>query len=409
MTTSEIVTTDDLIQQIFSMAREQFTGWLDIGVPDGKNWRIYFWSGLICGGSGIHPIRSWCRQISRYCPQLIGDPIVQKFNQQDGNYRSLAKLVKQEKILQEQMLEIVEGTIIEILFDTIQLLTQQRSNSELGVNYSWIPQIIIDSPLVVLQADEMWRQAMHLWEAWQRGGLQEVSPNLAPKVLQPSELQRQTSELIYRNLLSLTDGNSTFRDLAVKSNRNLLLLTQPILPYIRQELIGLVEVDDLNVFIDFPVNTDDRASKNSEGNNLNISDYKPSSISPVVACIDDSRVDSIAINHIITNAGYQCITIQDGHEAISTLLSHKPDLIFLDLMMPITNGFEICAQIRRIPLFKDTPVIIVTSNDGVIDRTRAKIVGASGFLSKPIKREEVLKILQENILKAPRLKAGDES
>ncbi|MCP2731562.1 response regulator [Limnofasciculus baicalensis] len=397
MTTSEIVTTDDLIQQIIYRAIEQFTGWLEVAVSEKKKWRIYFWSGLISGGSSIHPMRSWYRQLSRHCPQLTGDPIAQEFHKQDGNYRFLVKLVKEEKISQEQMREVIEGNLIEIFFDIIQLFAQQSSDSKLGVNYSWIPQIIIDSPLVVLQANETWRQAMQLWEAWQRGGLTEVSPNLAPRVLQPEELQSQTSELIYRNLLSLADGNLTFRDLAVKLNRNLLLLIQPMLPYIRQELIGLIEVEDLNITINLPLDNDMKESKKLEADNLNTSGYKPSSISPLVACIDDSRVDNIAINHIITNGGYRCITIQDGYQAISTLLSHKPDLIFLDLIMPITNGFEICAQIRRIPLFKDTPVIIVTGKDGVIDRTRAKIVGASGFLTKPIKREEVLKILNTHL------------
>lgn len=397
MTTSEIVTTDDLIQQIISRASEQFTGWLEVAVSENKKWRIYFWSGLICGGSSIHPIRSWYRQISRHCPQLNEDPIDWEFHKQDGNYRSLVKLVKEEKISQEQMRDVVEGNLIEIFFDIIQLLIQQKSDSNLGVNYSWIPQIILDSPLVVLPANETWRQAMQLWEAWQRGGLTEVSPNLAPKILQEEELQSQTSELIYRNLLSLADGKLTFRDLAVKLNRNLLLLIQPMLPYIRQDLIRLVEVDDLNFSANFPPDNDPKEGENLETDNLNHSGYKPSSISPLIACIDDSRIDNIAINHIITNAGYQCITIQDGYQAISTLLSHRPDLIFLDLMMPITNGFEICAQIRRIPLFQDTPVIIVTGKDGVIDRTRAKIVGASGFLSKPIKREKVLKILQTHL------------
>lgn len=397
MKTSQILTTDDLIQQIISRAREQFTGWLDLGFSEDKNLRLYFYGGLIYSGSGIHPLRSWYRLLSRQSPELIEDPIAQKLPKQDGNYRLLTKLLKQEKISQEQMVEIIESTILEIIFDIFQLLAQPNYHSELAFNYSWISQTKIDSPLVAFHPEEMWRQGMQLWEAWQRGGLAEISPNLAPKVLQESELQRQTSELIYRNLLSLADGNLTFRDLAAKSNRNLLILTQPMLPYIRQNLIGLIPVDDLHISIDLPVYIDKTKEKKIEVDNLNNFESQPSSISPVVACIDDSRIDNIAISHIVTNAGYQCITIQDGYEAISTLLSHKPDLIFLDLIMPITNGFEICAQIRRIPVFKDTPVIIVTGKDGVIDRTRAKIVGASGFITKPIKQEEVLKILKHHL------------
>jgi two-component system, chemotaxis family, response regulator PixG len=82
-------------------------------------------------------------------------------------------------------------------------------------------------------------------------------------------------------------------------------------------------------------------------------------------------------------------------KALVQLLEHKPDLIFLDLVMPIANGYEICAQIRRVSAFKETPVIILTSNDGIVDRVRAKMVGSSGFLAKPIEQDRVLSVLQK--------------
>jgi chemotaxis family two-component system response regulator PixG len=83
------------------------------------------------------------------------------------------------------------------------------------------------------------------------------------------------------------------------------------------------------------------------------------------------------------------------------LIENKPDLIFLDLVMPIANGYEICTQIRRVSLFQTTPVIILTSNDGIVDRVRAKMVGSSGFLAKPIEREKVMTIV-ERYLEPPK-------
>jgi chemotaxis family two-component system response regulator PixG len=103
------------------------------------------------------------------------------------------------------------------------------------------------------------------------------------------------------------------------------------------------------------------------------------------------------MSQILTEAGYRFINIQDPVKALPILLEHKPSLIFLDLIMPVANGYEICAQIRRISVFKDTPVIIVTSNDGIVDRVRAKMVGASGFLAKPIDSEKVLKVLHRHL------------
>jgi chemotaxis family two-component system response regulator PixG len=78
--------------------------------------------------------------------------------------------------------------------------------------------------------------------------------------------------------------------------------------------------------------------------------------------------------------------------AIATLLNRKPHIIFLDLVMPNTNGYEICTQLRKVSAFRDTPIIILTGNDGIIDRVRAKVVGASDFMGKPVDAEKVLAI-----------------
>jgi chemotaxis family two-component system response regulator PixG len=77
------------------------------------------------------------------------------------------------------------------------------------------------------------------------------------------------------------------------------------------------------------------------------------------------------------------------------LLQHKPQFIFLDLVMPVANGYEVCGQIRKISLFQDIPVVILTGNDGIVDRVRAKLVGATDFLGKPIDEERVLAAIRK--------------
>lgn len=116
-----------------------------------------------------------------------------------------------------------------------------------------------------------------------------------------------------------------------------------------------------------------------------------------VVYIDDSPADSRTMAGIIRGAGYDYDNISEPLDAIPTLLELRPKLIFLDLVMPFTNGYEVCAQIRRTSTFRKTPVIIVTNNDGIIDRVRARIVGASGFFSKPVKEQRVLKVLNKHL------------
>lgn len=396
-TCQQVFTTDQLAQQIFDCAREQLTGRLDVEDLQGKQWTLYFSYGSISGGSGMHPIRSWNRQLSRHCPQLISELVDRQFDRAPSfDYDFLAEWVKQEKIQREQMVEMVENQVIEILFDIIQHRELLSKDREWQMTYKSVPEYAKTTSLVMMQPEDMWQQATKYWEAWQEAELADFSPNLAPVVLHAQELQQQTSELVYNNLTALGDGNSTLRDLAVKFNRSLLLLTKPLLPYLRDGLVELIEVKDLKSI--------QKPSTRDVTNNVPISlvsavtDSVNSAPAPrtdyLVACIDDSKVDTQILNHILTQAGYRFINIENHEKAIPSLILQKPDLIFLDLVMPIVNGYEICAQIRRIPFFKYTPVVIVTGKNGITDWARAKMVGSSDFITKPIDREKLVRVLQ---------------
>ena len=128
----------------------------------------------------------------------------------------------------------------------------------------------------------------------------------------------------------------------------------------------------------------------------NVTDQTTSSKSMVVY-IDDSPADSQVMAKIVREAGYGYDNISEPLDAIPVLLELRPKLIFLDLVMPFTNGYEVCGQIRRTSTFRKTPIIIVTNNDGIIDRVRARIVGASGFFSKPVNEKRVLKVLNKHL------------
>lgn len=420
------VTIAELSNQIQVCTSEQFTGWLDLQSEktQGQQWRLYFYQGgLIWATSRVHPIRRWYRQLSWHCPQLL---VSQELNppQLLPNYDCLAKLVKQEKIRREQLEAVVEGQITEILFDIIQWGEKLQYRFGDLLTYRKISTNAIEAKLFAIPTERSWRQTLKFWEAWQRAGLEDCSPNQAPMILKAEELQQQTSQLVYRNLLTLTDSNQTFRDLAAKLNRNMLLLTQTLMPFIRKGSIGLAEVEDLSSSVKpFTVsNPKQEYPSTHRSNSLSIVSQQamgkaPESITssliqptgPLVACIDDNQIDSQTMSKILTEAGYRCISTQDPVQALPVLLENKPDLIFLDLVMPIVNGYEICAQIRRISVFKDIPVIILTGNDGVVDRIRAKIVGSSGFLAKPINSEKVLKSLKMHLPDAKPIPPSERS
>jgi two-component system, chemotaxis family, response regulator PixG len=359
---------------------------------------------LIWGVSEVHRTRRLLRQLSQYCPQLLVNSTALASLQMSAvgrgvvqlpyeDYQSLAELVRQGKLRRSQMAAIAEVYITEMLFDVHQQWDRFRYRSQLRLIYRPIAQNLIDaidSTSISIPVDRAWQQSLQAWQAWQQQALAEISPNLAPAIAKPEELRWQTPPKIYHNLIARIDGQQTFRDLAVKLGQNLLPLTQSIMPYIRKGLIELLEVEDLSHSIKPATTTPPQRALVSS----RLRQIQPQPTSPLVVYIDDSPREGQIMNQILTQAGYRCILIEDSVKALLLLLEHKPDLIFLDLVMPITNGYELCAQIRRISAFKDTPVIILTSNDGIIDRLRAKMVGSSGFLAKPIEPEKVVTTLQ---------------
>ncbi|ACK72155.1 response regulator receiver protein [Gloeothece citriformis PCC 7424] len=98
---------------------------------------------------------------------------------------------------------------------------------------------------------------------------------------------------------------------------------------------------------------------------------------------------------ILQPAGYKILSIQEPMAGFAQLIEHKPDLILLDLNMPNANGYSICKFLRETPVFGKTPIIILTAQDTVIDRAKAKLVGATDFISKPPNPQELLLMIEK--------------
>jgi two-component system, chemotaxis family, response regulator PixG len=109
-----------------------------------------------------------------------------------------------------------------------------------------------------------------------------------------------------------------------------------------------------------------------------------------VACIDDSPATLEKINSYLKNQGIAVLMIGNPVDALMQIVRNKPDLILLDVTMPNLDGYKLCSLLRRHPNFKNTPVIMVTGNTGLVDRAKAKLVGASGYITKPFTQSDLL-------------------
>ncbi|MDZ8223366.1 MULTISPECIES: response regulator [unclassified Nostoc] len=112
-----------------------------------------------------------------------------------------------------------------------------------------------------------------------------------------------------------------------------------------------------------------------------------------IVSVDDSPTILKEISRFLENENFSVVTINDPIKAVLSIIRHKPDLILLDLNMLGIDGYELCRIIRNNSIFQKTPIIFVTGNKGVLDKVKAKLVGASGYLTKPFTRAELLKII----------------
>jgi len=110
-----------------------------------------------------------------------------------------------------------------------------------------------------------------------------------------------------------------------------------------------------------------------------------------VMVIDDSNTIRRSAEIFLAKAGCEVILAEDGFDALSKIADHQPDVIFVDIMMPRLDGYQTCALIKKNPKFKVTPVIMLSSKDGLFDRARGRMVGSDEYLTKPFTKESLLK------------------
>ena len=116
-----------------------------------------------------------------------------------------------------------------------------------------------------------------------------------------------------------------------------------------------------------------------------------------VMVIDDSKTIRRSAETLLKKVGCQVITAIDGFEALAKITEHKPDIIFVDIMMPRLDGYQTCALIKNNQTFKATPVIMLSSKDSIFDRARGRIVGSEKYLTKPFSKEDLINAITTHV------------
>lgn len=376
------------VQFLRHLRQLQFNGKLIRTDTTGQQWVFYFSQGaIVYATGGLHPYRRWFRQLTLHCPQQAPALEEWQYAFSDLKEMSAAELslgweyallkhwIRHQEITPEQGSKLIRSILVEILVDIEQagdLKDQILQDS------------LLSAPLGTLRLEELTAKAQTRWQTWQDSGLAAYSPHSAPVITQAEVLQQYTSASFYQTLCRLLNGQQTLLDLSVQMHRKVVEVTTSLLPFIQRSWIELVRIPDLP-------------------SPLTLSHILPSlSVSTkvrtaLIACIDDSFLIRHLMDKLVSSAGYQFLGIDDPVRSIGILLARKPDLIFLDLMMPNASGHEICAQLRKLSHFQKTPIVILTGSDGFANRLRSNFVGASDFLSKPLNAEAVLNVIRKHL------------
>jgi two-component system, chemotaxis family, response regulator PixG len=397
----------DLILKLKEIKTQSFSGNLIVKVAPDLSWILSFRMGRIGWvGGGIEPINCWQRNLTLAQLDLPADKLAEVNNPNLSTLDSniLAELLVAELIDRQKCAELVARMTVENLFDIIQF--SQRSGNQLSyqLTQTGAGNSQLNLVLPLLEIEPILTRAIQSWQEWSNVGLAAYAPSLFAIVSQSLDLSRLADNPSLHQIVQAIDGHKSLRSLAVRHRQSAINFTSVLLPLLRSGFINLsalpLSKTERTGNLDTSKSLSDRFSSEIGQLASPVVTAKPASSleSPLIACIDDSILIYQSLERILTEHKFRCYGVQDPLKIMPSLIRNKPDFIFLDLLMPITNGYEVCEQIRKTPSLKHIPVIILTGKDGLIDRMRSKMVGATGFLGKPVQEEAVLKMIEKYLV-----------
>ncbi|WP_245817625.1 response regulator [Hydrococcus rivularis] len=339
----------------------------------GQYWLIFFVNGKIVYGadrasSSLIRLRDY---LHRYQAQgaidLLQSASLATTNEPE--YAYLWLMLEKKQLSPEQARSIIESAIAEVLFD---LLSLRHGAFVFEAGTALAPQLIaLDvAPQLVKIVGQL--------QQWKQFHPYIQSPHQSFIIGNEARLKATLPEQAYQSLARWADGKTSLRQLSRFLNRDLLTLAKGIYPYAERGWIHLIDA------IAPKKQKSQSSSEVQEGNH-----------SPHVVCIDDDASIGKIVEYILQEKGFRATAIADPLQALGRVFQLKPDLILCDIAMPQLEGYEVCAMLRRSVAFRQTPIIMLTGKEAFVDRVRARLVGATDYLTKPFGESELLLLLEK--------------
>ncbi|MGF1588340.1 MAG: response regulator [Pleurocapsa sp.] len=370
-----------------------------VTTAEDDSWSFYFKkSYLIWASSSIHRFRRLYRLTNQICPEINCQDI--RLREQEiselWEYLLIAVLLKRVQINIIQAKLIIQAIIQEVLFDCLiagEQIKQVKTIFETQANSMGA---ILRSSLFkqpVTQID--YKKTIDRLESriidWQAVKLA-CSPNFAPVIKDINKLKQAVDPKAYQELCIYINGERTIRDLAIASQQDILDIARTFATHVKSKAIVMQQVGDRQLTNLYFTPSD---GKYAHQNNSQPREYIQELELPLIIYVDDNPHTCQQVAQILNPVGYRIIPVNDAVKTLMVLLENKPNLIFLSAVMPDANGFELCAQIKKMPGFKNIPIVISRQQENMIDLVRAKMAGVSDFINQPIQSTELLTLAQK--------------
>ena len=412
---------------------------------DTATWMLSFMRGqFLYAEDEYHPVRRWDRALKLNNPDWDWKShAAQLPERQFWQLSLLAQGINQRQLSLIRTKLMIRNIAKECFFELSQSKTLERTWKPLSDS------IIRDCRSVALSSRELQMilgQVKKLQGQWQESGLDAISPSLAPTLVNTADVDQLPIDRQY-----LT-GHFTLWDIAEKLSQSPSEIASSLLPYVQQKQLEFQSIADFSMppsQVSFSVSmvgtqssaqlsapapaptkallemepspaialtngssvskghrastptptrsrfTSLRTTQPTSPPSATFSSKEP----PLIACIDDSPVLAHSLKKIIVPAGYRMLSIQEPMRGFAELIEHRPSLILLDLLLPNADGYSVCKFLRDTPVFAKTPIIILTGQNTVVDRSRARLVGATEFLAKPPQPRHLLSMIKIHLSK----------
>lgn len=390
------------IDLLAELAERHTSGCLKLD-SDSISYFIYIEKGKIAyATNSIEPferLERYLRRLSHKIPTLKGEvrssvrltfeAQVEDLMQQPPDYQAISWLIE-HNYLTDQYATLLVKKIIQEIFESYLLLSTNYQSSFIKHTPSVSATGLMELSSVIEDAQKCLRAWYHFY------------PYITSSYQRPYFFSKPGANTEQQKIGKILRGFS-FRQLAAILNQDEIAIAKKFYPLISNKTIIIRDPQspfdrlphwskESTIFKDKSVSKEPNSS-NSSAEDLDLSDFAPKSDTTKqwkIVCIDDSPTILNEISRFLARDEFAVSPITEPLKALMKIIRIKPDLILLDVGMPNIDGYKLCSLIRKYSAFKDTPIVMVTGNKGLIDRAKARMAGATDYMTKPFTQSDLL-------------------